>query len=416
MIETEHSRLETIAQRLTKPIAVADRRRARLHLLDWLGCVAGARSAAVVRAIKRTEPDAAMRAAWAGNVLEMDDVHRTALLHPGPVVWPTALVAALAAGADMDVLLDAGVRGYEAAIAIGSTFDAHHYAHHHNTATAGGFGAAAAAASVAGLSKEGIADALGHAGSVAGGLWSMRHEPNGTKQFHIAHCVRTGLAAAAAAEAGVRGVRRVLEGPQGLYAASCHSPADLVLGQVWRMREVSFKPWAACRHAHPAIDAALALRDRSDATGPALVETYGDAVTFCDRADPTSVLEAKFSIQHAVAVALLRGPPRLEDFNEDAILDPVIAARRKTITVRAVPEFDAVFPAHFGAAVTISDIRVSFADAYGDPERPMDEAALIAKASALMASTIAPHAEAAVRIALEGEDPAALKTILEQWL
>ena len=37
-------------------------------------------------------------------------------------------------------------------------------------------------------------------------------------------------------------------------------PKPMIFTDHWRIEEVSFKPWAACRHAHPAIDCALELR------------------------------------------------------------------------------------------------------------------------------------------------------------
>jgi 2-methylcitrate dehydratase PrpD len=167
---------ERIAQHVGREVPPTTREKARLHLLDWLGCVAGARQSPVAEVARAAEPDVLTRAALLGNVLEMDDVHRSALLHPGPVVWPAALSAMREAAGPASDLLDAAVRGYEAVIAVGATFDEHHYAHWHNSSTAGGFGAAAAAASVYGLDAERTTWALGNIGSLSGGLWRMRHE------------------------------------------------------------------------------------------------------------------------------------------------------------------------------------------------------------------------------------------------
>ena len=56
----------------------------------------------------------------------------------------------------------------------------------------------------------------------------------------------------------------ILEGPQGFFAATCPGadPEDVMAdhGAPWLIEQVSFKPWPACRHAHAAIDAALAAR------------------------------------------------------------------------------------------------------------------------------------------------------------
>ncbi|HEU4970203.1 MmgE/PrpD family protein [Sphingomonas sp.] len=405
----DHSLTERLAKHLQRPTDEIVRTKARPHLLDWLGCVAGARRSDVADVGRRAEPDPLTRAALLGNVLEMDDVHRGAILHPGPVVWPAALSAARDTGADMATLLDGAVRGYEAVIAIGATFDAWHYAHWHNTATAGGFGGAAAAASIYGLDADATADALGHAGSLAGGLWRMRHEENMTKQVHAAQAALTGLWHARLARAGAKGPRRILEGEQGLYAAMTREPKPLALGQDWRIDEVSFKPWGACRHAHPAIDAALELKAAGKLGTPVTVHTYRDALTFCDRPEPGTVLDAKFSIQHSVAIVLDKGEPELADFEPDAIAR--LAPLRAQVVVAEDPDLTAAYPAHFGAR--IGDLLL--ADTRGDPERPLSSAGVETKARALIAWG-GVDADEAVGLALQGNDPGAIVAMLERWL
>ena len=70
------------------------------------------------------------------NVEEMDDMHRQAILHPGPVVVP-ALAGLARSGVPRRRVLDALVRGYEAMIRVGRSVGPRHYALWHNTATAG---------------------------------------------------------------------------------------------------------------------------------------------------------------------------------------------------------------------------------------------------------------------------------------
>ena len=413
---------EQLAQRLARPVDAATRARARVHLLDWLGCVAGARREGVAAVARVAEPDPMTRAALMGNVLEMDDVDRIGRLHPGPVVWPAALCAArdnsfaLRAArqqyAEMAALLDGGVCGYEAMVTVGRMLDDHHYAHWHPTATAGSFGAAAAAASVFELDNAATVAALGNAGSVAGGLWRMRHEGVMTKAMHVAHAGLSALWFARLARAGFTGPRLILEGEQGMFAAMTRSPRPVPDTPGWRIGEVSFKPWPACRHAHPAIDAALLLGDALG-EGEILVETYSDALRFCDNPNPETAVAAKFSLQHAVAVVAVKGRPTLADFEPKALAR--FAELRARVVVREAADLTAAYPAHFGARVSAGGRTVIAADALGDPENPISVDDLIAKLRSLVAwgGLAESEADMAIALVLESADDAPTLPLLD---
>lgn len=409
----EHSLIEQLAQHLLRPVNMATRARARLHLLDWMGCVAGARRSEVAVALGGVQGGALVTSAFLGNVLEMDDVHRAALLHPGPVIWPAALSSL---SDSMDDMLAAAVRGYEAMIAVGASFDTHHYAQYHPTATAGVIAAAACEASSASSDPLIIANAMALAASVSGGLWQTRHSTNMAKQWHVANAVETGRSAAGFALSGITGPLDILEGVQGLYAATCRNPTPMAFNEGWRIDEVSFKPWGACRHAHPAIDAALALRARGTLAGPIDVETYADALTFCDRPDPTTPHQAKFSLQHAVADVAARGVPTLADFEPDAIA--ALADARAQVRVREGAAITARYPAHFGATVRACGDDETLVDTLGDPERPLSGDGVIDKARALFAwGQLCPEqADLGVTLALEGDDPSAIVRWLDDIL
>ena len=397
--------LETLAAIGARPVPSALRPRAARHLLDWLACaVAGSVSEAgrIVRGTLTAQGDeplagggrAAPRAAalvngCLGNVLEMDDVHRTAILHPGPVVVP----AALALAADAGALLDAIVRGYEAMIRVGQAVGPAHYARFHNTATCGPFGSAAAAASALGLDAAATVCAMANAGSTAGGLWQMRHEDTHTKQLHAGRAAEAGVTAALLAGEGFRGPASLIEGPQGFLAGLCPDGDARPITAArdgWLIEAVSFKPWPACRHAHPAIDAALRLREEAgtDRFEAVRVATYADAIRFCDRPEPRTPAEARFSVQHAVAVTLARGAPDLSAFEMEAVTDPGIAALRARVAVTADAAFTARFPQHYGAMISGEagghTLKAEARDALGDPDQPMTDAQLRAKAVMLL--------------------------------
>jgi 2-methylcitrate dehydratase PrpD len=391
---------------MTSPPKQHDRMAAALHLLDWLGCalagvetpaghamaLAGSWSGAHPLANNgRGMAELAWGLGGFGSLLEMDDVHRTAILHPGPVVVPAVLacVTHQSSGRAAEAIL----RGYEAMIRLGRSVGPRHYRHFHNTATCGGLGAAVAAAWMLGLDDEQTQWAMAHAVSVSGGLWECRNEPGATKHLHVAEAARCGVQAALSARAGLAGPLRILEGDQGFYAGLAQDgrPELLLEGALWALHDTSFKPWPACRHAHPAIDAALALRPNLNCKIPDAIqiESYADAVLFCDRPNPTDSAGAKFSLQHAVAVALIDGPPELAAFDAGALAKPVYASLRAISSVTEDSALTARYPAHFGARVSLllgdTWLEKLIPDAWGDSENPMDSYDIIDKFQTLSA-------------------------------
>ena len=389
---------EQLIDQIDRPISDADRARAKLLFIDWVGCSVAGRKEAAGEKIAATFPDesgsctrigssktsplmAALHNGCLGNVLEMDDVDKRAVLHAAPTVIPAALAMAEYTHATPRQFLDAIVKGYESTIRIGRAVGPGHYAYWHNTATCGPFGAAIAACHL--LDGSDSVSALGLAGTQAAGLWQTRHEPDSmAKQLHAGHAAHAGVLAAMLSAQGFQGPRTILEGEQGFFAAMCPGgDAEDILtdyGGDWLHHQTSFKPYPACRHAHPAIDAAL----QADlATGEILVETYADAIKFCDNPDPLSTIEAKFSLQHSVAVALSKPTLSLSDFEPENLAQ--FADLRSKVRVKENSVFSAIYPAHYGAAVTVGGKRFVAKDAYGDPENPMPDEAIWQKASSL---------------------------------
>jgi 2-methylcitrate dehydratase PrpD len=329
-----------------------------------------------------------------GNVEEMDDMHRQAILHPGPVVIP-ALAGLARGGMEAGRALDAVVRGYEAMIRVGRAVGPRHYFHWHNTATAGVFGAAAACAEALALTREQAVWALGNAGTQAAGLWQVRLEPVMSKQLHTAHAAWAGRSAATLAAHGFTGPERILEGERGFFAAMCPDgdPGAVLRPETdWLIHQTSFKPWPACRHTHATIDCVLALREA--AGGPldfasCEVASFRDALAICDNPQPRTRTEAKFSLQYCVAAAALFGPMQPAHFDEAQFTRADLRAAAARVRLRSAPDLDAAYPNHYGARVTLdmadgSSSTHAVADSLGDPERPMGEDAVLAKARTLM--------------------------------
>jgi 2-methylcitrate dehydratase PrpD len=406
---------EQLADIILRPVDATVLQRAKRHVLDWFGCAllgsttdpgrglarygrtASAGPCLTLGVGRRDAPTAAFVNGGLGNILEMDDVHRLSILHPGDAVVPVALALAERTEASGAAMLDAMVRGYEASIRVGSAVGTGHYHYWYNTATCGVFGAAAAAGSLLGLDRDGLVDAFGQAGMQASGLWQCRIEPTFSKQLAAGRAAQSGLLSAELAAQGFPGAHEILEGSHGFFAATCPAPNPraVVAGpdDDWRIGEVSFKPWAACRHVHPTIEAALGLRERveMDQIDGIEVVTYADAVAFCDNPEPKTVIEAKFSLQHAVAVTLIQGEPTLDDFGMDTVHKPSLAEYRRRVVVTTDSAMTRAYPERLGACVAarLRDgrrVEMQIEGAKGDPENPMSEGELDAKARQLFAA------------------------------
>ena len=404
----------SLVKLLAKPVDQKTCQRATLHLLDWIGCsVIGTQQPAGHILVDRSSgltkgnlssigacalaspEDAVFLNGGLGSILEMDDVHRTAILHPGPVVIPAALASAQLNNASGLGFLKAITKGYEAAIRVGESVGKGHYEKWHNTSTCGPFGAAIATGEILDLTDDQFVWALGNAGTQSSGLWRCRHENVMAKQLHTARAAQSGYLAASLSASGFTGSEFILEGEQGFYDAMCPNaqPGRLLENWdgLWKIWDTSFKPWPACRHAHPAIDATLGFNTAicPEHIEAIKVDTYEDAKKFCDCKQPATSQQAKFSIQHAVAICFVKGPPKLEYFETEDLEDPVIAQLRNIISINVGKEFENAYPAHFGASVTVyfkngRSQNAIIRDALGDPENPVTSDQIIEKARTLM--------------------------------
>lgn len=448
-ITTNMPVLQTLVQRLSAPVDRLGIDRAQLHVLDWLGCaVKGAREpsatgflsdindslSAKCRRVSRQgiSPrtgwwDALLANAACGNIIEMDDLDRASILHPGPVIVPAAIAIAEHVGASGEQLLAAIVRGYEATIRIGRALGIRHYTFFHNTSTCGAFGAAAAVADLLQLTDEQTIWALANAGSRTGGLWQMRHEACETKSLHNVQAAQCGVQAAMLAAQGVRGPATLLEGAQGLFAAM--SPGakanDVVedLDRDWLIHEVSFKPWPACRHAHPTIDAALALRTKIKdwrQIESIVISTYKSAIDFCDKPNPENTAQAKFSLQHCAAVALINGAPQFEHFDVAELVRADLAALQQQIKISESSALTAAFPRHYGAHMRLNMVDGTVlehlqSDAKGDPELPMSQHDIEVKANILLQAAGSHNNGQLIAATLKLYDAESLHAWTELW-
>jgi len=384
-----------------RPVATGDLEGAALFVLDTLACGLGAQDTGPARMLRAVAPpgsgDTARRAFHLGglcHILEMDDLHRDSVTHPGSVVVPAAWAVAEAGDLGGRAFLGAVLAGYEACCRVGMAVGKAHYRVWHNTSTCGPFGSAMAAADLLGLLEDQAVWALGNAGTQASGLWQFLESGAMSKHLHTARGAESGVLAALLAAEGFTGPERILEGEKGFFAGLCPDPLpDAVLAgpeRAWELTRTSIKPWPCCRHTHPAIDAALALHAELGGAPIARVSVgaYRAALDVCDRPRPEDTYSAKFSLQHCVAAALADGRVEQASFGGEA--RGRLAGLRETVSVALSPSIEAAYPKAWGAEVSVEteDGRRLFAarrEAKGDPENPLTPEELAGKARGLLA-------------------------------
>jgi 2-methylcitrate dehydratase PrpD len=154
---------------------------------------------------------------------------------------------------------------------------------------------------------------------------------------------------------------------------------------------MSIKPWPSSRHTHPAIDAALGLSGKLKDRDIAKVEvdTYQAAIDLCGKGGVANPHHGKSSIQYCVAAALVDGNVTNASYDDKAFERYRDLIPR--ITVRAVEPYRSAYPKAWGArvsAVLTEGDTVSFSceNVKGDPELPLSEDEMRAKASASLRS------------------------------
>jgi 2-methylcitrate dehydratase PrpD len=158
------------------------------------------------------------------HAFELDALTRPgAGAHPGATVLPPALAVAQELGSSGRDLIAAFVAGNEVMIRIGrATGHTNEARGFHAPGTTGPFGAAVAAAHLLGLGPAAMTNALGIAGSLAGGLLEFARGDGGmVKRLHLGRASEAGVLAASLAADGFAGPRTVLKGEFGFLKVFC---------------------------------------------------------------------------------------------------------------------------------------------------------------------------------------------------
>lgn len=349
----------------------------------------GVGSAKLALGRSATARAAALINGTAAHTVEVDDIYREAIYHPGAPTIAAALAAAEASAASGERFLKSVIAGYEISTRLGAAMGRAHYKYWHNTGTIGTFGAAAAASCVYGLDARATAHALATAATRASGLQQAFRSDSMSKPLHAGHAAESGLLAAMAAREGVTGARDIIEGEAGFARAMGErpdfTPGVATLGKDFNIAAMTVKNHACCGHTFAAIDGALEVQRRLGAKAQDIarlrVETYGEALHVAGNANPKTAAEARFSLFYVVATALTHGSVRLAAFENKKLFDSLtrdLMAKTEVILDKAI---DADFPKARMARVTMelkNGRRETFLQPTrkGDPDMPLSDSEL----------------------------------------
>jgi 2-methylcitrate dehydratase PrpD len=380
------------------------RREGRRTLLNYVGvAVGGSRHETVDRALKAISPfsgkpeanvlgrrerldilNAALVNGISSHIFDYDDTHLKTIIHPaGPVV---SAILALAqhrqvSGTDF---LHAMILGIETECRIGNAvYPSHYDMGWHITGSCGMFGSAVACGRLLGLTEQRMVWALGVAASQPVGLKVQFGSM--TKSMHPGRAAQNGLTAALLAQQDFTADAKALEGKDGWAQAVSRQvrweEVTQGLGSRYEAALNTYKPFACGIVTHPAIDAAIQLRDQLRTDQIQAIELHANplVLSLTGKTDPQSGLEGKFSIYHCIAVGLVFGAAGEKQFQDAVVRDPRIVSLRKLVTVKTDP---AVSAAQCDLVIRLKDGRVlsrHIETAIGSTQKPMSDAALEAK-------------------------------------
>ncbi|MBA2461604.1 MAG: MmgE/PrpD family protein [Actinobacteria bacterium] len=310
-------------------------------------------------------------AAWANgvlaNALDFDDGHRLTKGHPGANVIPAALAASEAAHADEGQLLVAIAVGYEVAIRAGIDLHARSGEYHASGAW-GAVGAAVAAARLLGCDADATRHALGLA---------EYHAPIAPIMRSVADPAMTKDACGWGAFLGVSAALLARRGFTSAGSSFVERDRSTRADR-WHLLDVYVKKFPCCRWAHPAIEAALELRNEARLAPEQIarvgVRTFGAAAAIA-RGIPATTEEAQYSLVWPVAVALAHGGFEVEHVLPPAFDDPLARRLGELVTVEVDPALESEFPARRRSAVTIETndgarFESGLMEAPGEPDDP----------------------------------------------
>ena len=333
---------------------------------------------------------AAMVNAYQMHGLEFDCVHEGAVVHAMSAVLPCLLGwAERDGGASGEALIRAVTTGVDVAVNLGLSSRAP--MRFFRPANCSGFGAVAGLALLAGLDEQSLRNAIGIYYGQCGGTMQAHAEASPQLAMQMGFAARSAVTAVELAARGMPGPRVPISGEFGYFALfdSVADPAPFdELGRLWRVCELSHKPFPSGRATHGGIDglqqlmAVYGITATCVRAGRFLVPQLTARLVARPAHDNMTVAYARLCLPYCGAVCLRYGTVGLTDFTAAALADPgtIALARRLGVIADANPDPNALHPVR--VELDLTDGRTVACDVtqvLGSPARPLSEAAARAK-------------------------------------
>lgn len=318
------------------------------------------------------------------HMIELDDGHRIGMVHLGAPIISALLPIAEKEKISSNDFLYGIIIGYEVAIRLACCVQPGcKLKGYHATGTCGTVGAAMAIAAALHFDKEQMKSALSAAITSAAGVLEMIEGDTEMKPYNAGRAAMDGLTAAYIGKARFKAPEDALGGKRGFLKVMTDEPKLESLTNFdtskLMIETIYMKPYAACRHCHPEIEAALFIRKMDGFNIEEIedihVDTYKLAVAGHDHVDIKGVNSAKMSIPYSLAVALVCGNAGLHEYSEDCISDEKILGITQKVSVSDLDEFTALCPQKRVAEVKIrtksNDYSYKVEYPKGEPENPI---------------------------------------------
>lgn len=398
------------------------REKAKLMLLDTIGCIFAGRLSPEVISLEKAlgmEPGAfrfpggaplsTQAAAAVGAIASTWDEGCEGLAYahgrPALPVVGALLPLAVLGDSSFNQTLESMITGYEVGARAGGWLRIRPGMHVDGNWP--GLGVAAAVSALMGLGPESVMTAINIAAcQLPASLYLPIRTGDNARNTYIAHSAWLGTLAAFSAQAGITAPPDALVHYAEKFAAEGEVPADP--GRSFLL-DAYFKLHATVRHAHYGIEAACIIRKElhHETAGITAIRlrTYPEAVTYAGNRAPRVPIQGQFSVSLGAAAGLRFGGMEADIYREPKFSDPELRRLEALVDLQADPSLTTR-----SAALTVvangKEFEARCDRVPGDTGMPISKQEIIAKFLRYSTGTVDAEKAAAFAAALMEEKDA----------